>query len=169
MFNQLLKKCVICHKMQSRPPKETMSDIPTEHVTPARPFSKLGLTFAGPFIVKDTESKIAHIAVFVCLAQKAVQIEVASSLANYYYVFLLRRFVWRLGAHPKSITDNGTKFTRSKIDLNESQVILRETKSIESLNKFKVQGIEWIAIKPRALQFGEMWKAAVKSMKKQLR
>ena len=52
-----------------------MADLPTERITPSRPFTRTGLDFAGPLTIKSPISKatqMSYIFIFVCFSTKAI-------------------------------------------------------------------------------------------------
>ena len=147
-----------------------MADLPSERVTPARPFSQTGLDFAGPIKIKDAKIQKVYIAVFVCLATKAIHFEMVSSLNKQDCIMALKRFVARRGKPKKIISDNGSNFIGARNDLMKIQAILGKSNQSESLRMYlSQQGIEWVTIPPRAPHFGGVWEAGVKSMKRHLR
>lgn len=50
-------KCTICHKRNAKPVVQFMGNLPSSHVSPASPFSHVGVDLAGPF---NTREKRAH-------------------------------------------------------------------------------------------------------------
>ena len=148
-----------------------MADLPTERVTPSRPFTHCGIDFAGHFLVKngETENKV-YIAIFVCMSTKAVHMELVSSLSKDDCIMALNRFIARRGMPAKILSDNGTNFLGARNDLIKLNVLLDKTDRDNSLITFVNQrNCEWITIPPRAPHFGGIWEAAVKSMKRHLR
>ena len=159
-----------CYRFQSHPFEQMMADLPSERVTPARPFSQTGLGFAGPIKIKDAKIQKIYIAVFVCLATKAIHLEMVSSLNKQDCIMALKRFVARRVKPKKNISDNGSNFIGARNDLMKIQAILGKSNQSESLRMYlSQQGIEWVTIIPRAPHFGGVWEAGVKSMKRHLR
>ena len=168
--NKRLRNCVKCYRFQSQPIEQMMADLPSERVTPAQPFSQTGLDFAGPIKIKDAKIQKIYIAVFVCLATKAIHLEMVSSLNKQDCIMALKRFVARRGKPKKIISDNGSNFNGARNDLMKIQAILGKSNQSESLRMYlSQQGIEWVTIPPRAPHFGGVWEAGVKSMKRHLR
>lgn len=66
-----------------------MAELPTENVTPARPFSQTDLDFAGPFTIKKGgDNQNVYTAVFVSLSTKAVHLELVGGLTKDVHVDL---------------------------------------------------------------------------------
>ena len=171
LVNQFIKECITCFRFNTTPPVQLMADLPTERVTPSRPFTHCGIDFAGHFLVKngETENKV-YIAIFVCMSTKAVHMELVSSLSKDDCIMALNRFIARRGMPAKILSDNGTNFLGARNDLIKLNVLLDKTDRDNSLITFVNQrNCEWITIPPRAPHFGGIWEAAVKSMKRHLR
>ena len=171
LVNQFIKECITCFRFNTTPPVQLMADLPTERVTPSRPFTHCGIHFAGHFLVKNGETvNKVYIAIFVCMSTKAVHMELVSSLSKDDCIMALNRFIARRGMPAKILSDNGTNFLGARNDLIKLNVLLDKTDRDNSLITFVNQrNCEWITIPPRAPHFGGIWEAAVKSMKRHLR
>lgn len=79
-----LRKCVDCKKQNPRTLYQQMADLPAARVTETKkPFEKCMVDFTGAVMVKTSTlraSKVvkAYIAIFVCMAVKAIHIELVS-------------------------------------------------------------------------------------------
>ncbi|CAI6366427.1 unnamed protein product [Macrosiphum euphorbiae] len=92
-----------------------MSDLPSSRVTPSRPFLHVGIDFAGPFMIAEGRRKNArsikcYLSVFICMAVKAVHIEVVTDLSTEAFLAALQRFVARRGKPSGIYSDCGTNF-----------------------------------------------------------
>ena len=141
-----------------------MGDLPSSRIeVPKRAFSCVGLDFAGPLTLKNgTECIKGYVAVFICYASKAVNLEAVSSLTSDAMVAVLKRFIARRGIPSQIVSDKATNFLGARRDLNELEKVIRAGAQSYS-------SIEWLFIPPRSPNFGELWEAAVKSMKHHLR
>ena len=96
----LSRRCLICRKTYAQTSKKCMGELPADRVRPARPFSTVGLDFAGPFILKLGHTRKptlinAYVCVFVCFTTRACHLEVVSDLSTTAFLACLRRFVSR--------------------------------------------------------------------------
>ncbi|XP_011878479.1 PREDICTED: uncharacterized protein LOC105567860 [Vollenhovia emeryi] len=87
VVKQWLHRCVTCTRWRAATPQPPMGDLPRERVTPARPFLRTGIDYAGPIFVRTSKGRghrahKAFIAIFVCLSSKAVHIEVVSDYST---------------------------------------------------------------------------------------
>ena len=135
-----------------------MADLPTERVTPSKPFSYTGLDFAGP-IITIPDNKI-YIAVFVCFSVKGVHLEIVRSLSKEACLAALKRFVSR--RVPRRIySDNATNFIGARNDILKIQDLLMTNMQDEHANSItdfgKDIGLEWVMIPPRTPHFGGLW------------
>ncbi|XP_076549257.1 uncharacterized protein LOC117612080 [Osmia lignaria lignaria] len=169
-----LRTCTRC--LRARPPATNyiMGELPEARVTEARPFTNVGVDYCGPFYIKErrhrnrTRIKV-YVAVFVCLAVKAVHLELVSDLTSEAFIAALRRFIARRGYCVKIHSDNGTNFVGANNEIQEIQRLIRSDEHNTKVQNFLAQrSIEWSFIPPRAPHFGGLWEAAVKSFKNHL-
>ncbi|GFV07255.1 integrase catalytic domain-containing protein [Trichonephila clavipes] len=110
-----IKRCIECCRFNSKPSYPKMGDLPKQRITQTRPFEIVGIDFAGPILTKCQHLRKAnkfksYICLFICLATKAVHLELVSTLSTDAMLAALRRFIARRG-HPSEIhSDNGTNF-----------------------------------------------------------
>ncbi len=79
-----------------------MGQLPTNRVIPSSPFHHTGADFAGPIKLKwgYTRKPVyidSYICVFICMATKAVHIEMVLNLSTADFLATLRRFISRRG------------------------------------------------------------------------
>jgi hypothetical protein len=149
--------------------KQVMGDLPFDRVNPSRPFSKIGVDFAGPFSIRPmVRSKVTlkcWIALFVCFSTRAIHIEVVSSLSSEAFLASFKRFTYRRGIPSDVYSDCGTNF-------KGADKILREFYQLTShepvQNEMSQQGIAWHFNPAGAPHFGGLWEAGVKSIKHHL-
>ncbi|CAK9809111.1 hypothetical protein ANTQUA_LOCUS5887 [Anthophora quadrimaculata] len=84
---QTLRTCVRCLRGQPPPVNYAMGNLPEARVTESRPFTHVGVDYCRLFFIKErrhrnrTRLKV-YVAVFVCLAVKAVHLELAAQDDN---------------------------------------------------------------------------------------
>ena len=153
-----------------------MGELPKPRVeVPERPFIHCGVDFAGPLYYKEGERRNAkrrkcYIAIFVCLASKAVHIELSTDLSAETFLNVLRRFISRRGAPTDIYSDNATNFVGTDHDLHDLYNMFKnERDAAEIFNYCTIEEITWHFIPPHAPHFGGIWEAAVKCAKTSLR
>ena len=98
----IVRQYVRCAKSHARSFTQLMDNLPSERVTRARPFARTGLDYAGTFHIKfskgrGTRTSKGYLAIFVCLATKAVHMEIVGDLTTVSFLAAVRRFSGRRG------------------------------------------------------------------------
>lgn len=133
-------------------------------------FFNSAVDYAGPISTKTSKLRNAiavksYIAIFVCLATKAVHIEAVSDLTSDAFIAALRRFVARRTGTKNIFSDNGTNFVKSNrilCELSEQEEEVFEKNIHEESLK---RGIKWHFSPPASAHFNGLVEAAVKSTK----
>ncbi|CAI6364646.1 unnamed protein product [Macrosiphum euphorbiae] len=169
VIRYVIYKCVTCTRHRASMVKTLMGDLPSPRVCPSRPFSNVGVDYAGPLLVKESKRRNArstkcYVAIFICMAVKAVHIEVVSDLTTTAFLASLQRFVARRGIPSEIYSDCGTNFQGAASELR------RLWSGPEAQNIFSnAIPCRWHFNPPAAPHFGGLWEAAVKSMKHHLK
>lgn len=169
----ILLKCVKCHRFKAAMSKQLMGSLPVERVQLIRPFFNVGIDFGGPIMVKESRLRKsivskAYIALFVCMATKAVHIELVSNLSTEAFLLSLKRFTARRG-NPSSISsDNATNFKGANNSLHEVHLLFqRHSNEIQEF--LSVRNINWKFIPPNSPHWGGLWEAGIKGTKYHLK
>lgn len=171
----VIKECIICHRFKAESANQLMSALPIDRISPARPFSKVGIDFGGPILVKQSHLRKsvttkAYFALFVCMVTKAIHLELVSSLTTDAFLLTLKRFIARRG-HPDIIySDNATNFRSANTKLQELYTFFKVKKNLNSIHNFlSPKEIQWKFIPPNSPHWGGLWEAGIKSTKHHLR
>ncbi|GFT26854.1 integrase catalytic domain-containing protein [Trichonephila clavipes] len=136
-----------------------------------RPFFSCGIDYAGPVLIKcnkgrGTKSTKGYIALFVCLATKAVHIEAVGDLTTDSFIAALRRFSARRGAPRHIYSDNGTNFVGARRKLDEIQKLWLSLPTNEAISYYlSKSSIDWHFIPPSSPHFGGIWESGIRSVK----
>lgn len=173
LARKIVHKCVQCFKAKPKVAQQMMGELPASRVNPARAFLHTGVDYCGPFLIKQSKRRHAsttkaYISVFVCLATKAVHIELVSSLTTEAFLAALRRFIARRGLPQRVSSDNGKTFVGAKRELQELREFLRN-EATSLVKSAAEEGITWEFIPPYSPHMGGIWEAAVKSLKHHLK
>ncbi len=169
------RTCVVCQRAYAKPLSSLMGMLPSSRTTPAPPFYRTGVDFAGPFHIK-----VGHIrkpslvktyaVVFVCMTTKAVHLDLCASLSSKEFRATLDRLIARRGCPADIFSDNGTNFHGAREEIREIQKLSESSEVKQVITHFSTSNqIRWHHIPPRAPHFGGLWEAAVKAMKTLLR
>ena len=84
-IKKICRRCIECFRARPRLCHYKMGNLPETRVTPSRVFSNVGIDYCGPFYIKEKKYRNRnfikiYVAIFICIATKAVHIEVVSDL-----------------------------------------------------------------------------------------
>ena len=172
---RICSNCVTCRRCKPKTQKQFMAELPAPRVNASPPFTNCGMDFAGPFIIKLGRVRQpvlveAHICVFICLATRAVHLEVVSEESTPAFEAALQRFIARRGCPQHLYSDNGGNFVGARNKLTKLYEILNSQKSDEDIRHYLSthHHINWHNTPPYSPHMGGLWEAAVKQMKKHL-
>ena len=175
LSRRVCSKCVTCRRTKPRTQKQFMAELPAPRVNASPPFTNCGMDFAGPFTIKLGRIRQpvlidAFICVFICLATKAVHLEVVSEETTPAFEAALQRFISRRGCPQHLYSDNGGNFVGARNRLTKLYKILNSQKSDEDIRHYLSthHQITWHNIPAYSPHMGGLWEAAVKQMKKHL-
>lgn len=152
-----------------------MGNLAADRITVCRPFTIVGIDYAGPFMIKNSLLKRsqltkAYLSLFVCFNTKAVHIELVSSLNTEDFLAALKRFIGRRGVPTKIYSDNGSQFKSASSKLHDLYVRFNEPGAKNNISRFAAtKGIEWKFIPPLSPSMGGLWERAVQSVKNHLK
>lgn len=157
-----IRSCLVCHRSRPKLMQQLMASLPPARISLTKSFMHSGVDFAGPITLKaevgrGSRNYKGYIAVFICLATKAIHLEVVSSLSADSFMAALRRFVGRRGPVGHMYSDNGTNLVG----------VFRQLDGIQQM--MEKETMLWSFIPPAAPHFGGLWEAGVKSMKTHLK
>lgn len=167
-------KCLICARLNASARAQIMGHLPEIRVTPARPFLHSGVDFTGPFHIlmskgRGSKSVKAYVAIFICMATKAIHIELVGDLTSEAFIGAFRRFVARRGKCSHIWSDQGRNFVGANKELNEAWNDAKLQFNGEIAQTLATDGTQWHFIPPYSPSFGGLWEAGVKSIKHHLK
>lgn len=165
-----VRKCVKCIRYKADQTNQLMGSLPAVRVTPARPFSRSGVDYAGPISLRTTKGRghrayKGYICLFICMVTKAIHLEVVSDLSSRGFLEAFKRFVARRGHCYELYSDNGTNFVGAAKELKELFDIEKSTQAQEISESLASQCTTWHFIPARAPNFGGLWEAGIRSTK----
>lgn len=174
IIKKVVSSCQVCARQRPVPGVQFMGNLPEVRVNPSPPFSKVGIDYAGPFMLKlggrSTKLYKGYVVVFVCLIVKAIHFELVSSLSTDDFIAALQRFSSRRGVPSDIHSDNATTFVGANHELAALKQLFEDQQHQLKVKEFcSAKGIRWHFIPPRSPHFGGIWEAGVKSMKYHLK
>jgi len=167
-----VRQCVICARQAAKNLIQLMGDLPSPCVNPSPPFAHTGVDYARhfgilPFVGRGQRPRKHYVALFICLAIKAIHLECVEDYATTGFLAAFRRFVSQRGLSSHMYSDNGMNFqgTDRKLRISFEAVRSDPTLQVALAN----DGVQWHFIPPAAPHFGGLWEAGVKSLKFHLR
>jgi len=167
-----IRKCVTCTRFAARLSSQCMGDLPAPRVTPSSPFTHAGVDYAGPFSVlpfvgRGQRTLKVYVALFICLATKAVHLELVEDYSTPGFLASFHRFTSRRGMPRHLYSDNGTNFQGASNELNRHFKSLAKDSNLRDV--LANDQVDWHFIPSAAPHFGGLWEAGVKSMKTHLK
>lgn len=171
LTRSVIHRCIPCVRQNAVSMQQQMAALPKVRLTPGRAFQRCGVDYCGPFYVKARGGRCkiiskAYVAVFVCMASRAVHLELVSDLTSEAFIAALSRLSSRRGRVHELYSDNGTTFHGADKEIANA---VSSWKSLPSNSIFQSLYIKWTFIPPVAPHQGGLWEAAVKSAKHHLR
>lgn len=164
LVKKTVHQCITCRKLRGKTEVQQMADLPASRVIPYEPpFTRVGIDYFGPFMVKRARSKIKRYGcIFTCLSTRAVHIEVSHTLDTDSFINALERFIARRG-EPKEIwSDNGTNFVGAQRELHRSIKDWNQNQIHEHLLK---REITWNFNPPEASHMGGVWERQIRTVR----
>ena len=175
LAKDVCRDCMVCKRRAPKAMKQMMGQLPEHRVNPALCFLNTGMDYAGPISLKrgnprkPTITK-GYLALFICLATKAVHIEVVSDQKTNSLVAAIKRFIAHKGIPANMYTDNGPNFVGARHELSDLYLFLQQPSTEAAVRDCLMsKKIAWHHIPQRAPHFGGIWEAVVKSTKHHLR
>lgn len=162
-------QCQHCYRLRPKSIEPFMADLPASRVTSCRPFQRVGVDFAGPFMLKTSrirtaKSVKAYMCIFVCFTTKCCHLEIVSELSTAAFLACFDRFVSRRGLPSDVFSDCGTNFVGACNYLKEISKFLRESQN-EIQKSLAGHQISWHFNPPASPHMGGLWESAVRSAK----
>ena len=157
--------CLRCREFEAVNMEPIMSDLPKVRLAyQSPPFKNIGVHYFDPFYVnvrRTTEKRWGFL--FTCLATRAVDVEIVTSMGTSSRVIGVERFVSRRGTPDRIWSDDSTKFIGAEKELRETI----EKWNVDNLAAELVhKGIKWKIHQPSAPHQGGIGESLVRSFKR---
>lgn len=165
VIKSILHRCSRCRRSHGSAGDQIRAPLPRERTTLTVPFASTGLDYCGAFYVSQGRGKPpqkVYIALFTCMAVRAVHLEVVPSMSTPSTHFALRRF---LAARPGCTlinTDNFRSFGKAATDIKRMFNSLKDPECHELLAKRRIR---WTHNCPKAAWHGGYFERLVRTVK----
>ncbi|XP_062541725.1 uncharacterized protein LOC134209727 [Armigeres subalbatus] len=158
------KECMWCKVNRCVPSVPMMAPLPVQRITShSRPFSAVGVDYLGPVEVTVGRRKEKRwIAVFTCMAVRAVHLEVVHTLTTQSCLMAFRRFACKRGVPEQIFSDNATCF-------RGAEAVITKKINNECAEKVTSAATIWHFNPPGTPHMGGVWERMVRSVKEALR
>jgi hypothetical protein len=133
------------------------------------------MDYAGPFLlcVRGGRNPIvlkAYVSLFVCMATRAIHLELASDLSTPAFMCAPKRFIARRGRPAHLYCDGGPNFLGVRNEIKEFMAFMNSAPHLHELTGFLAnEGIDFHFNPPQSPHHGGLWEAGVKQMKYHLK
>ena len=175
VIKKRIYNCMTCIRLKAETSKQLMGNLPAYRLQPSRPFERVGVDYAGPFLIKRSKGRCnvtekAYISLIICFTTKALHLELVSDLTTDAFVAALRRFISRRGRPTDIFSDNGKNFLGAKNAFDELREFFQKSSNKNCISQFATsEMINWHFLPPYAPHMGGLWEAGVKSVKTALK
>ncbi|XP_062710901.1 uncharacterized protein LOC134288972 [Aedes albopictus] len=167
VIRKVVAECVWCKVHRCVPQVPQMAPLPVQRVTPLlRPFSVVGVDYLGPVtVVVGRRNEKRWVALFTCLAVRAVHLEVVHSLSTQSCLMAIRRFACKRGMPQEFFSDNGTNFQGASKEIGKVSRKIDE----ECAEAVVCSTTKWNFNPPGTPHMGGIWERMVRSVKEALK
>lgn len=169
---QFVRKCNRCFRFTSTLGQQMMGALPAARITPSRPFSHTAMDYSGAVMLRSSRGRGHHatkgyIAVFVCLATKAIHIEIVSDLTAIAFIAAYKRFTGRRGVCSDLYSDNATNYIGATAVFRNTERDLGFDNKV--MTTLETMGTRWHFSPPLAPHFNGLAESAIRSVKHHIR
>lgn len=170
LARKTVRSCVKCKRFQGKQIIPIMGNLPKQRMHADYAFANVGTDYAGPIMINNRKGRGAklvksYICIFVCLAVKAVHLELVTDLTKESFLAALNRFISRRGKPINIYSDNGTNFVGASKVIGD---FIKNNSNYIAMTAAD-QSITFNFIPAYAPHFGGLWESGVKSIKHHLR
>ena len=166
LVKALIYRCVRCRLLRARLLSQKMADLPIERLLPEGPFLHCGLDMFGPFEIREGRKvHKRYVALFTCLASRAVHLEASKDMSTDSCINFLRRFACRRGTIRTIRSDNGSNFLGAMNELQCKFAKFDHEKIARELSDYHCDWITWETNPPHASHMGGVWERMIRSVR----
>lgn len=167
LVRSVQQACQKCRYRKASPEAPAQGQLPPDRITPhVRPFANTGLDYFGPVMVRiGRRHEKRWVALFTCLAVRAVHLEIATNLSTDACLLCIRNLINIRGVPNLIRCDNGTNFIGAR-NMLEKENGFFDPDAVQ--RELTTRGIEWKFNRPSNPEAGGAWERLVQSIKRVL-
>ncbi|XP_063389320.1 uncharacterized protein LOC134675090 [Cydia fagiglandana] len=124
LARKIVENCIRCRRYAGKSIQPIMGNLPSPRLHTDYVFANTACDYAGPIMILNRRGRgsrliKSYLCIFVCLAVKAVHIELVTDLSSNTFLAALDRFIARRGKPQNIFSDNGTCFTGACNELSK--------------------------------------------------
>lgn len=172
---KVIHNCIRCVRYRAQVCGQQMSELPAPRVSLTRAFTHTGVDFSGAISIRTSMTRNCkyikgYICLFVCLATRAIHLELVTDLSSQAFICALKRFISRRGICRYLYSDNGTNFKGANHDLHDLYVMFKKDSNYSEIVDFCTHNlIQFKFTVPLASHMGGIYEAGIKSVKSLLK
>ena len=140
-----------------------MADLPVHRLAEAPPFTCCWIDMFGPCVMTQRKNEIKRYgAMIICMASRAVHIEITHSLNSDSFIQALRRAIARRGNIKVLYSDNGTNFVGCENELKKAYKEMFKERIQSFVQSLAGDLVRWIRNPPAASHMGGVWERQVR-------
>lgn len=157
--------CMVCRKRKARPLAPVQGQLPRDRLTSySRLFTNTGLDYFGPVTVTvGRRREVRYVALFTCLATRAVHLELAADASTDACLLCVRNLCHVRGVPSRIRCDNGRNFVGANNALEYNDVFLDSDVMLRELATRRIRWVFNVAYNPEA---GGVWERLVQTVKR---
>ena len=140
-----------------------MADLPVHRLAEAPPFTCCWIDMFGPCVMTQRKNEIKRYgAMIICMASRAVHIEITHSLNSDSFIQALRRAIASRGNIKVLYSDNGTNFVGCENELKKAYKEMFKERIQSFVQSLAGDLVRWIRNPPAASHMGGVWERQVR-------
>ena len=165
VVKKVLKKCVVCRKVNARTFKINQSSYRDFRVNPEQvPFSYSYLDYMGPFNVKEGSKKSkVWVLVFTCMWSRAVNLKVCSNLSTDEFMRAFQLHSFEYGIPQYCISDQGTQIVAAG---NKIETFLSDFNTQKYFQELGIKSLKFEQFYKGHSELGSLVETCVKMSKR---
>ncbi|XP_073964467.1 uncharacterized protein [Choristoneura fumiferana] len=170
LARKTVHNCITCCRFAGKSVQPIMGNLPEQRVHIDYPFINTAVDYAGPILIANRKGRgcqliKSYVCVFVCLAVRAVHIELVTELSSQAFIAALNRFIARRGKPANIFSDNASNFVGTSNELAR----LLKSSSLEISKYASENSINFQFSPAYSPHFNGLAEGSVKSIKHHLK